>query len=241
MELAELPNEVRHSQHPLIRGASGYKIEQHQIILSVEEIANPRPLGDISGTLSLELWALDEPYNGGAFAGFAMGGTQVGQLSGQHFWGDSQYQAACQEPPAGKWFLTLMLREWTDVGSVTRDYVNFHLPYIVRPAADVVHTEIAPAAPSNDKVTVEKPARPAEQKPVARKEAEKQPAAAAPKSNHVSVNKATLSELAAVKGMTKKLAESIIAARPFVSLDQVVKVKGMGPKLFDKLQSSLSL
>ena len=57
----------------------------------------------------------------------------------------------------------------------------------------------------------------------------------------VSVNKASEAELAAVKGLPKAVASAIVAARPFKTLDELVKVKGMGVKMLDKLKGGLSL
>jgi len=53
--------------------------------------------------------------------------------------------------------------------------------------------------------------------------------------NRVSLNTASAEELAAIKGLSKKLATAIVAARPFKSVEALLEVKGMGPKLLQKL------
>ena len=56
------------------------------------------------------------------------------------------------------------------------------------------------------------------------------------------MNTATSEEIEALPGIGKKLAERIITARtdrPFVSLDDLLRVKGVTPKLLSKIASSV--
>jgi len=267
-------------------GNSGYQIQDNRIVINIDEIASRRDLGDISGTLAIELWALKQPYQGGVFSGEALAGTQIGELYGQHFLPDCRYDLLFQEPPAGSWYLTLMLREWTDAGFVTRDYVNFDLPYevggkptVVRSDTDnVINVSFAGSEKAAAKTVAEQPqpaeAKPATpkteqpkaQKPVAKtdKTPVQMPAVEAPEVKQtkpsvaqapaivaekhkvstpltVSLNKATRKEIAAIRGISKKLAEDIVSARPFKSLDDLLKVKGMGPKLLQKVRDLVHL
>jgi len=57
----------------------------------------------------------------------------------------------------------------------------------------------------------------------------------------VSINAAGVEELAAVKGLSKKLAERIVKNRPFTLLDDLSQVKGLRTKLFAKVRSRLKL
>jgi DNA uptake protein ComE-like DNA-binding protein len=52
----------------------------------------------------------------------------------------------------------------------------------------------------------------------------------------VSRNSASPKEIAAIKGISKKVAENIVAARPFRSVDELLRVKGMGAKLLQKVR-----
>ena len=52
------------------------------MIVDVERIHNPRDPNNLSGTLSIELWALPEPYVVGDFAGNALAGVTLGSLAG---------------------------------------------------------------------------------------------------------------------------------------------------------------
>jgi hypothetical protein len=57
----------------------------------------------------------------------------------------------------------------------------------------------------------------------------------------VSVNTASAEELAAVKGLSRKLADGIIGKRPFASLDELRQVKGLNAKVFARVHSKLKL
>lgn len=110
-------------------GNSKYSIENDRVIIEIGEIANYMQEGLLSGTLSVELWALSEPYQGGIFSGHALAGTTIGELNSQHSLLDCRYDLLFNQPPEGTWYFTLMLREWNGFAYVTRDYVNFDLPY----------------------------------------------------------------------------------------------------------------
>ena len=57
----------------------------------------------------------------------------------------------------------------------------------------------------------------------------------------VSIMRGTVEELAVVKGLTRKHAVEIIKHRPFASLDDLVKVRGIGDKMLAKLRPYLTL
>ena len=267
-------------------GNCGYRIQDNRIVINIDEIASQRDPGDISGTLSIELWALKQPYQGGGFSGAALSATRIGELYGQHFLANCHYDLLFQEPPAGTWYLTLMLREWTDAGFVTRDHVNFNLAYevggkpkVVRSDTDnVINVSFAGSEKAVAKTIAEQP-QPAEAKPVVSKSEQpkaqapvaktiktpaQKPAVEAPKAKQtkppvpqapaavakqdkastpvtVSLNQASRKEIASIKGISRKLAEDIVSARPFKSLDELLKVKGMGPKLLQKVRELIHL
>ena len=114
---------------PRILGKVGYQLTEDQIELTVDAIQNPRDPANMSGTLSLELWALTAPYAGGAFDGIPLAGVVIGSLPGQGQQLDLRTTAHRAPIPPGSWSLVLMLREWTLAGYVTRDYANFAVPY----------------------------------------------------------------------------------------------------------------
>ncbi|MDD5321941.1 MAG: helix-hairpin-helix domain-containing protein [Methylococcales bacterium] len=235
-------------------GDCGYEIQNDQVIINISEIANYRELENISGTLSIELWALDKPYTGDEFNGLALAGTPIGELFGQHSLNNCLYNLNFQEPSAGTWYLTLMLREWTETGYFTRDYVNFALPYIVSSSPTILRNEtdnVINVSFSGNKKTLATAAVEKSNSP-ATTAAEKTSSPATAKANNpdkakaqnetaISLNSASVKDIVSVKGISSKLAENIDAARPFESLDEVLKVKGMGPKLWKKLRDFFTL
>ena len=168
---------------PRLDGVVGYRFEGQSVRLTVARIENPRDAGNLSGSLALELWALDAPYGGGAFLGSLVGGVQLGALAGQSEWREIAVDADAAPLPAGRWQLVLMLREWTPAGFVTRDYCNFAVPHVVDifaapPAATPVPTSGA-EAPAVATPAVATPAAPtpAPAKPKTKATAPQPPAA----------------------------------------------------------------
>jgi len=203
--------------HPRLAGAIGFRVEGERVTIDAERIENPRDTANVSGTLAVELWALSEPYSGGRFQGTPLAGVAFDPLSGRFEYRQRSFELPFTTPPVGNWIVTLMLREWTALGYVTRDFVNFPLPLTIGGSAR--GSEVAPER--------------AKAKP---------PESVAPKADGtVSVNEASHEELATVKGLPPKVVDGIVSKRPFSSLDELVKVKGMGAKLLAKLRSRLRL
>jgi DNA uptake protein ComE-like DNA-binding protein len=57
----------------------------------------------------------------------------------------------------------------------------------------------------------------------------------------VSINTASLDDLAKVKHLSRPLAKAIVAARPYQHVDELLRAKGIGPKLLKKIRSSVSV
>jgi competence protein ComEA len=57
----------------------------------------------------------------------------------------------------------------------------------------------------------------------------------------VSIQHATVDQLAAVPGLNRKLAQEIVKARPFKRFDDLTRVRGVGDKTLRKLRSVLTL
>lgn len=178
-------------------GRADARLGEHQVKINVEQIYNPRAADNLSGSLSLELWATREPYRGGGFAGHWLAGVALGQLGGGNEWRNAEFNLDLQDVPAGGWSLVLMLREWTAQGFVTRDY-RVLPPLLARTGT----AEVDPA---------------------------------------VSINESSEAELAQVKGLNAKLAKLIVAGRPYQELSELVKVRGIGERMVNKLRSLLRL
>lgn len=215
----------------LLLGNCGYDLQNGRIRLNVGEIANRRGADNVSGTLVLELWALDQAYRGGQFDGFALAGVRVGELAGRHGLRELSLETDFREPPAGRWHLCLMLREWNGVAYETRDCINFAVPYHVAPKAVATRKEPDNVINVQFGETQKSVVKPVE--PVAL-------ASGAPASR-ASINQATLDELGALKGVPKKTVENIVAGQPFASFDELSNVKGVGPKLLKLLRELFAL
>ena len=238
-------------------GTCGYTIEGKRIHLSVSEILNRRDLDNLSGTLSLEVWALKQAYTGGNFIGVAMAGTQVGQLGGQHLFANLNYDLPLHAPGEGSWVVCLMLREWTDAGYLTRDFMNFAVPFVVAAEANASVKDnvirgkfeekapvaaVAPARVEDVPVTVEsETTKPAKAAKAEAKVAEKAEEKAAVTGGKISINQADVSEIASIKGVSLKLAENIILSRPFQAVEDLLNVKGVGAKLLQKIRDFVTL
>jgi DNA uptake protein ComE-like DNA-binding protein len=215
--------------------------------LKIDAICNPRAEDNLSGTLSLEVWALDAPYAGGGWTGCPVATAIIGVLGGGNEWTDCQFNVHAALPVEGA-ALTVMLREWTPAGYVTRDYRNFaatpakaeekakpaaKAKPVAKPKAVVA---AKPAAVAKAPVAeVKKPAAKAADVPAKKVVAAKAAAKA------VSINKASEDELAALKGLPREVARAIVAGRPYASIEDVCKAKGMGLKKLAKLGDQLAL
>lgn len=312
-----------------LTGNCGFNIQQNRVLITIDGISSQRPDSTLSGTLSIELWALRQPYQGGQFEGQVLAGTSIGELWGQHSLNQCQYDLLFNEPATGQWHLVLMLREWNGEAYETRDFANFSVPYVNNWKPTVIHSHPAQSNPDNvinvnfkeaepvteNKVKVEKsveskaeskvenkaetkagssvevkveqkPEQPAtrtveakqadakaveakpveakvEPKPEVKSEAKVTPDAKSPapakeveatkpeqpspalspakKSNKISLNDADVSEIAALAGVSAKLAARIVEERPFETLKDVLRVKGMGDKMLKRIQHFVSV
>lgn len=137
---------------PRIGGNVDFRIDGERAQISVERIENPRPAGNHSGTMSLELWALSAPFTGGLFEGHHLAGVEVGSVDGQGEMDLQPLDLSFIPPPTGRWQFVLMLREWTAEGFVTRDFTNLAMGLI---SAQDLEPIPAVAAEENSGATVE--------------------------------------------------------------------------------------
>ncbi len=142
------------------------------IQLAIASLENPRDPDNLSGTLSLELWALADNYSGGNFKGSDLAAVTIGHLAGQQSWHNLTYNLALTPPPAGRWHLVLMLREWTGNGYTTRDYFNFALPLEIEAPAPAA-PKAEPSIPAKSASPSKAVKAPAAKKTVAPKKAAK--------------------------------------------------------------------
>lgn len=230
---------------PRLVGNVSCSLKDGNAELLIDAIANPRDEDNLSGTLALEVWALDAPYAGGDWVGAPVASMIVGILGGGNEWADCHFNVPAAMPADGA-ALTVMLREWTPAGYVTRDFRNFSAaPAPLKAEASVKAAPAAKAKPvaKAKRVVAAKPVdvvkAPAATAKAVVKAVEKPVKKEAPKL--VSINEASEDELAGLKGLPRDVARAIIAGRPYVSLDDVCKAKGIGVKKLAKLRDQLSL
>lgn len=224
---------------PHFDGSVGYRIEGDRVCISVDAVRNPRAQDNLTGSLVLELWALAAPYQGGEVTGVRVAGQELPRVAGQSALDDVTYTLAFTAPPAGRYTLALMLREWTAVGYDTRDYCNFAHPYDAptAPEIDVLAREDAPTADTAP-ATIEHAdaGADADAEPGEAKAAE-----TAQPDMRTSIQHATAEELLAVQGLNKRLVAEILKARPFTAIEQLLRVRGIGHKRLEQLRDLLKL
>jgi hypothetical protein len=222
---------------PHLDGAVGYAILDGEVSLRADRVCNPRHQDNRSGTLSLDLCALAEPHHGGELRGEVVASATLGQIAGQTLLENVDRAVPFAAPPAGRWHMVLALREWTAAaGFVTRDFCSFAVPYETPAGAaepTVAAVETAVAAPEEHAVVA-----PEEEEHVVVAPA---PPVAAPRARRLSLQTATVEELAKVNGLNKKLASEIVKLRPFASVDELVRVRGIGEKTARKLRELLTV
>lgn len=286
--------------NPSLEGAVGYSVEGEQVVLRADGVANPRQAGNSSGTLCLELWAFEQPYAGGEPRGKRLAGAELGSVWGQYRLPEIERRVPFTPPSAGRWHLSLLLREWTLAhGYVTRDQRDFDAlyeqaapepaapePAAPEPAAVLPPPPASPRAPEKLRLleraaapavaaapaaaTAPAAVAPAPAAAVAAAAPKAQPAAAAvatapavaavvaaapsaalpakspepaaaPKSGLVSLNTASIDELAKLPGLSLKVAKDIVKSRPFASIDALIQVRGVGEKTLRRIKSLLAL
>jgi competence ComEA-like helix-hairpin-helix protein len=206
---------------PALRGAVTAEVDAEHVTVCVERVVNPRGLENLSGTLALELWALADDYHGGQFSGEALGGVELGRLAGGEC-----FPTLALSAPVGSGHHVLMLREWTADGYVTRDFRELSVPVTAPTVAD---TDAAVSFTQPAAEGVNDAPQPT------------QDVSHDDESSLVSLGSASLDELAAVKGLNRKLAQAIIKARPYRTFEELLRVRGIGEKTIRKLRAVLTL
>lgn len=140
-----------HFVQPRLQGVAWSPVAAQGLALVVDRVRNPRPEDNLSGSLQLELWALDQPCRGGPFSGRCIASLALGALPGQAETGPLAMPVAATEADAQRpW--CLMLREWTALGYVTRDCAEVAAPHglAAPPAAGKADAAEPPAAEPAD-------------------------------------------------------------------------------------------
>lgn len=262
---------------PHLDGGVGYRLEDEQTVFQVERVRNPRAGDNLSGSLSLELWALRTPFQHDPLDGVQLGAAALGCLSGQSELHAIEQTVPVTQLPVGTWHITLLLREWTLAGYVTRDFCSFerphHVPRILRAVPIERPTKAVPSLPEHEpappdtrleepvqaaaeevldeasvseRIVAADAAAPVEE--IATRAEDPNVAPAAPvvtaamtAPQRLSVTTAAVEDLELVPGLNKKLAQAIVRGRPYSKFDDLLRVRGIGVKVLQKLRSVLTV
>lgn len=251
---------------PSFEGSVGYEIQGDEVVLEAEGIFNPRAAMSLSGTLSVELWAY--PLAGttpSMTTGLRLAASEVAPVAGQSRLPRLERRVPFNEPPVGRHQIAMLLCEWTHAdGYVARDRRDFACVYERQAPESAVASEAQ--APVTAAAPVPASVRPAERlrlvptaapkgaatvaevvkvpevakAPEVAKSVEAKPAETQTPAL-LSIQTASVEELAKVKGLNLKLAKEIIMARPFTSLADLVRVRGIGQKTIDRVKGFLKV
>jgi len=227
---------------PHFAGQADYQMDGKEVVLTAAGIVNPRIEGNVSGTLSLELWAF--PESGAPSEGRRLASAEIGSVSGQYWLQAVERRVAFSEPPVGRHRMAMLLCEWTVAdGYFPRDRRDLASIY-ERLAPEPM---VASLAPATSKVTTVGKASVASKVAIASKVSVAPSVAAvvakpaSTTSSLVSIQTASVDELAKVKGLNLKIANEIIKARPFASLEDLIRVPGIGKKAVELLKRFLTI
>lgn len=215
-------------------GSYGFHIDGDRITLTIQQINNHREISNLSGTLAVELRGYRQDGIEAVLAS-----TTIGQLSGQHYVPNCEYDLIFTAPDAGQWQLALELREWDGSNYMLIDSQPFDVPYVATWQPTIVEPTISQTSKENVVNIDEAPSSHVAHTIKSKKSAKQE------KSNEnselISINQSSLEELTSVKGMPKKVAKEIVEKRPHTSWDALLKIKGMGPRMLKKLKKALKL
>ncbi|MGF1452315.1 MAG: hypothetical protein ACFB21_09625 [Opitutales bacterium] len=111
-------------EHPTLIDPVSFEVGLRGTEVVLAGYMNPRVEDNVSGSLSLELWALPEPFRDGAPEGHCIGQLLQGTLPGQEKRTDLRLRYLPAELGGGAHYLALLLREWNGKTYLTRDYRN---------------------------------------------------------------------------------------------------------------------
>lgn len=228
---------------PLLQGGLNWQWQGNCLHGQLDAISNPRLADNLSGSLTLSLWSMALPYHGGPLAGEYLGGVSLGQLAGGHSWQPLAFsiEASATEARTGE-ALVLVLSEWGPLGQQPRDLHVLVPAVAIAETATTVETAAVLATPAKAETAapVAKPEMASNVEASASAKRETKAAAAKDaEAGKVSINQASVAELAAVKGLSARLAQAIVDARPHASLDSLLAIKGIGQRLLSRIRAFL--
>jgi hypothetical protein len=108
-------------------GTLVYESAGNVVSFGVSRIDNFRPLGSVSGTLAISLWATNLPYSGsGLLVGNKIAEVELGTLLGGYYLSPVIRATTLRNlPPPGLYNIVFVLAEWNGFEYLIVDYGNF--------------------------------------------------------------------------------------------------------------------
>jgi hypothetical protein len=106
-------------------GSVSFSHQKSAVGIAVQKITNYRPIGSVSGSLVLQLWATPAPYYGGALYGYKMAEIGIGRLNGGYYFSNVSVGGTFYYPPRGTYYTILTLGEWNGSSYSTVDWMTF--------------------------------------------------------------------------------------------------------------------
>lgn len=102
-----------------------YRIRENYITFSTARVQNKRT--SRTGALRLQVWATYAPYAGIEITGYLLAEAWVGTLNGNSYFSYPSYTEVLRSPPAGTYYISLLLTEYQRSGSdAVRDFRAFN-------------------------------------------------------------------------------------------------------------------
>ena len=123
-----------------LSGSIVYESAGNIVSFGVSRIDNFRPLGSVSGTLAISLWATRLPYTGGLLVGNKIAEVELGTLLGGYYLAPVIRATTLRNlPPPGFYNIVFVVAEWNGFEYLIVDYGNF-------PTYQAIGTVAAPPA-----------------------------------------------------------------------------------------------
>jgi competence protein ComEA len=231
---------------PYLEGKVAYAVQGQEVLLEADGIVNPRLTSNLSGTLSLELWAF--PESGALPEGLRLAACQIEPIVGQSQLTAVERRVAFSEPPVGRFQIAMLLCEWTLAhGYIARDqrafgYVYERLPPEVAGSSQARSSTTPVAAVTGparavDRLrlvpTPEPEVAAAEHPPSTRPEADVA-ASAAPTRPELAITSPTATAAPAVAEVPTSEPRDLVSIQTS-SLEELARVKGLNPKLASEI------
>ncbi|WCN11222.1 ComEA family DNA-binding protein [Marinomonas mediterranea] len=246
-----------------LEGQCGYKQGKDRVLINMERVSSHRELNNLSGTVSIQLRAYRQHQHRDDQS-CLLASTTIGQINGQHYLENCLYDLIYTAPSAGTWDISLEIREWDGAGYVLCDQVNFPIPMhidfqpttienvielplkkeVPKPLPSEKTSDIGPAS-SNTTNTDIPPCETISTetsdsvKPEKGLKANKKKEKRTDSPEVTLINHCSTDDILEVKGLSKKVAKEIVQNRPFKKWKELLDVKGVGPKLLERIKKAL--